>query len=285
MRIGDEPGLIPGLPNATYHEQTDWLSSSMLKALLPEHYKVTTTSTEALDFGALFHIAVLESHLLDGYVALDAETVGVKADGTPALNPTMTAAWKKAVAEAAADGRTVIAQSDLDLALAMRDAVMAHDTAAELLYRRGGRAELSAFTEVDGVPCKARFDRLIDGAIVDLKSTSAKPGRQSIARAVVDWGYDTSAAHYLAVAHALGLDVQALALVFVSKTAPHHVTVCDLDETFLARGRALRRRALERHLNPAVPAYEGATGFLTLNCPRWAEIAEPEPTFTYQESA
>lgn len=267
-----KPGLHRDMTNADYHAETDWLSSSMLKALLPEHYK-TGGSQEALDFGTLFHTVVLEPDNLAEYVALDAEKIGLKSDGTPAQNPLMTVAWKRAVAEAEADGKTVIAQQDLDRALAMRDAVLAHETAADLLFKREGWVEESAFAEVDGVPCRARFDKRIPGVILDLKSTSGKPGRESIRRSVIDYGYDLSAAHYLAVAEALDLDVQGFGLVFVAKTAPHFVTVCDLDEPFLERGRALRAQAIERHLNQA-DAYEGATGFLTLTCPRWADLRE-----------
>lgn len=265
-------GLIPDMDNATYHSRTEWLSSSMLKALLPEHYKVGG-SQEALDFGTLFHVAVLEPDLLDGYTALDAEKIGVKADGTPAANPTMTGAWKKAVAEAQQDGKTVIAQADLDKVLAMRDAVEAHETARRLLFEEDGRNELSAFaTDENGVQHKARFDRLIPGAIVDLKSTSSKPGRDSLTRASIDYGYDVSAAHYMAVGELLGIDVQAFALVFVGKeplNGRHPVTVCDVDPTFLQRGRDLRQQAIDRHLGLA-PAYEGETGFLTLTPPAWA---------------
>jgi hypothetical protein len=270
------PGLYD-MPNDAYHAEEAWLSSSMLKRLLPEHYK-TGGSQEALDFGTLFHTAVLEPDNLAGYVALDAEKIGVKADGTPAQNPMMTVAWKKAVAAAGAEGKTVIAQADLDRALAMRDAVASHETAAELLFRREGAAEESAFAIVDGVPCRARFDKRIPGVIVDLKSTSAKPGRESIRRAVIDYGYDLSAAHYLAVAQELGLDVQGFGLVFVGKeplpsTGLHPVTVCDLDAAFLERGRVLRAKAIARHLE-AEDAYEGATGFLTLDCPPWAHLQE-----------
>lgn len=268
-----EPGLYADLPNADYHAETDWLSSSYLKSLVPERYKAGG-SQDALDFGTLFHTAVLEPANLATYTALDAEKIGVKADGTPAQNPTMTAAWKRAVAEAEADGKTVIPQDWLDQALAMREAIKGHATADELLYRHDGVAEESAFAVVDGVPCRARFDRRIQGAIVDLKSTSTKPGKDSIARAVIDYGYDLSAAHYLAVAEELGLDVDGFGFVFVSKTAPHYVTVCDLDATFLARGRALRALAIDRHMNATADAYEGASGYLTLNCPRWAELQE-----------
>src|SRR5690606_18625613 len=260
------------MSNEAYHAQEAWASSTGLNSLLPEHYR-TGRSQDALDFGTLFHTAVLEPDNLAEYVALDAEKIGLKSDGTPALNPTMTAAWKRAVAEAEAGGRTVIAQADLDLALRMRDALLAHDVAANLIRDIAGTFEESAFAEVDGVPCRARFDKRIPGAILDLKSTSAKPGRESLTRTILDYGYDLSAAHYLAVADALGLDAQAFALIFVSKAEPHYVSVVDLDDTFLARGRALRAQAIERFAQRAEP-YDGATGYLTLPCPKWAQLTE-----------
>jgi hypothetical protein len=270
----DFTGILTDLDNDEYHADENFLSSSRLKAYLPERYKVGG-SQEALDFGTLFHTVVLEPEQLGAYVALDAEKIGLKSDGTPAQNPTMTAAWKRAVAEAEADGKKVIAQQDLDRAYAMRAAVAKHETAARLLFSEDGRSEVSAFaTDEAGIRHKARFDRHIPGAIVDLKSTSGKPGRESLARAVIDYGYDLSAAHYLAVAELLGIDVQAFAFVFVSKDAPHYVTVCDLDEAFLERGRALRAKAIRRHTDPTEPAYEGAAGFLTITAPRWAQLEE-----------
>lgn len=266
------PGLRHDLSNDEYHALTDWHSSSQLKAALPEHYK-PGGSQEALDLGTLFHTAVLEPDDLSHYVALDAEKIGLKADGTPASNPTMTGAWKKAVAEAEQDGKKVIAQADLDRVMRMADAVRDHATASQLLFGDNGTNEESAFAvDDDGVQHKARFDRRIPGAIVDLKSTSAKPGRSSLTRTCIDYGYDVSAAHYLAVAELLGLDAPAFALVFVDKSERPRVTVAEVDASLLARGAELRRRAIERLTRPDVPAYEGATGFMTLTAPRWAEL-------------
>lgn len=272
----DLTGLHTDMSNDAYHAHTDWLSSTQLKAALPEHYK-TGGSQEALDFGTLVHTVVLEPDNLDGYVVLDAAAIAGDnpKTGRPYDNPVMTAKYKAAKAEAEADGRVVVAREDWDKAHAMRDAITRHETANRLLYVEEGRAELSAFAvDEDGVRVKARFDRLIAGAAVDLKTTRSKPGEDALARTVVDYGYDLSAVHYLAVADLLGLDATAFAFVFVSKEEPHRVTVADLDEHLLARGRTLRARAIERHLNPAVDAYQGATGFLTLPAPKWAQIRE-----------
>jgi len=266
----DFTGTLTNLSNDDYHADDHFLSSSRLKTHLPELYKAGG-SQDALDFGSLFHTVVLEPNLVDTEcVALDADKIGVKADGTVAQNPTMTAAWKRAVAEAQEDGKKVIAQQDLNRAMWMRDAVLAHPAAAELLFSDDGQSEVSAFaTDENGLRHKARFDRHIPGTIVDLKSTAAKPGLRSLTNTVIDYGYDLSAAHYMTVAELLGLDVTTFTLVFVGKEAPYRVTVADLDDTFIDRGRALRTQALERRLSNADP-YEGATGRLTLLCPEWA---------------
>ena len=254
---GIEAGIYGDMPNADYHAQTDWLSSTQLKRALPERYK-TGGSRDALDFGSAFHTRALGEG--DEIEVVDATSWRTKAA-------------EAARAEADAAGRIPILAADSERIDAMIQALRDHETAAELMFNRDGQAEESVFADVNGVPCKARFDRRIPGVILDLKSTSTKPGADSIARAVIDYGYDLSAAHYLAVAEAAGLEVDAFAFVFVSKTAPHYVTVCDLDETFLARGRVLRALAIERLAN-ATDAYEGATGFLTLDCPRWARLQE-----------
>lgn len=251
------PGLYSDLPNATYHAETDWLSSSMLKALLPEHYK-TGGSRDALDFGSAFHTKALGA-------GDDIEVV--------AASSWRSKAAEEVRAKCDVDGVIPVLEADYDRILNMCEAIGKHGTARDLLYKREGTVEESAFAEVDGVPCRARFDKRIPGVILDLKSTSAKPGSESLRRTIIDYGYELSAAHYLAVAEALGLDVQAFALVFVSKAEPHWVTVAELDESFLERGRRLRELAIERHLRKA-DAYEGASGFLTLDCPRWArEVA------------
>lgn len=266
-----EPGLRYDLANDDYHADTEWLSSSVLKRLLPEHYKAGG-SQDALDFGTLFHTVVLEPDNLAGYVVLDAAAIAGDnpKTGRPYDSPTMTAKYKAAVAEAAQGGRIVVAQDAWDKAHAMRDAVVAHSDARALIYDGAGANEESAFwADESGVKHKARFDRRIPGALVDLKSTSAKPGLRSLTNECISWGYDFSAAHYLAVAAGLKLDAETFLHVWVEKVEPYRVTVTELDLLFVMRGRTLRDQALERHHKQAEP-YEGATGRLTLICPEWA---------------
>lgn len=271
------PGVRHDLTTDEYHAITDWYSSSQLKAALPERYK-TGGNQAALDFGTLFHSLVLEPDTVEEtIVVLDAAQIAGTNPKTkrPYDSPTATKKYREAVAEATAAGKTVVDPADWDKARAMADAVTRHDTASKLLHAPDRVTEESAFAiDDDGIRHKARFDCRIPGAIVDLKSTAGRVGRDAITRTILDFGYEVSAQHYLAVARLLGLDVQAFALVFVTKTDPYRVTVAELDESILARGAALRRQALDRLTNPAAPAYEGATGFLTITAPRWAQLEE-----------
>ena len=113
-----KPGIYPAMSNDDYHAHTEWWSSTQLKAYLPEHYKPFTGVSDALTFGTLVHELALEPEQAAKYVPLDAVSIGVKSDGTPAQNPLMTAAWKRAVAEVEVDAEigTVVWPGDVDLA-------------------------------------------------------------------------------------------------------------------------------------------------------------------------
>lgn len=249
-------GVYTDLSNADYHAETDWLSSSQLKRLLPEHFKAGSGSQDALDFGTAFHTTVLNA-------------------GEPIVSVT-AASWQGKAAQeertkAYETGGVPILEKQIPQLNDMADAVFTHREASRLLDG-AGKPEVSVFTEVDGVPCKARFDWLADGYAVDLKTTASKPGKD-LAKAVTDFGYDVSADHYLRVASAAGLDVSEFWLVFVGKDAPHHVTVADLDATFYDRAAVLRELALERWQHPEmVEPYPGADSRLTLSAPRWARL-------------
>ena len=269
---------IRTLSNEDYHAETEHLSSTRLKKALPEHYRDSDLNTAAIEFGTLVHSVVLEPETLDRYTVLDAAKIGVKSDGTPAQNPTMTAAWKRAVAEASEAGLTVVAQADWEKAHRMAEAVRAHPEARDLLHSTEGQSEVSAFaTDENGVKVKARFDRLIPGAIVDLKTTNARAGAASLRKVVANFLYDLSAYHYLEVARLCELDADTFWLVFVSKDDKPLVTVADLSDAFLERGRDLRSLAIDR-INGSAEPYEGSTGRLTLHPPGWAGTTTTQPT-------
>ena len=124
---------------------------------------------------------------------------------------------------------------------------------------------------------RCRWDRLGDDGIgVDLK-TSKSSDPAALPKHVVEYGYDLSAAWYLAVAAGLGVEIAAYALVFVESTEPHPVVVAELSADFLDRGAALAAKALTRYrhsLDTGIwPAYCD-DDFLTIHPPRWSETPE-----------
>lgn len=252
------PGIYPDLPHTEYLSTEGWVSSSQLKRHLPEWYKPFTGSPSA-DLGSILH----------------ARFTGDETPVTVVEAATWTGvAAKETRAQVTAAGGYSILTGDLTAVDGMEKALRAHSEAASLLVDASGGWEVSVFADVEGVPSKARFDRLLDSGIgVDLKTTKAGPGEYALTRAVLDYGYDLQWRHYEAVAAAAGIQLEAFYFVFVQNVPPHHVTVVELDEAFAARGEALRDLALSRYLHPQMTdPYPGATGRLNLSLPRWAQL-------------
>lgn len=275
------PGIYEAdaLTNDDYHAAEGYLSSSALKALLPERYTKPAGDSPALAFGTLVHAVILEPDTLTDVAVLDPHEVAGNnpKTGKPYDAPTMTNKWKEAVAEAQEAGRQIVSAEDWAAAHAMRDAALAHPVAAQLLDQTGARPEVSVFArDEQGLGHKARFDLLAPVA-VDVKTTTSLPSAEELAKAATRYGYDLQNAHYAEVARLAGIDLEAFAFLFITKGEEPKVMVAELDEGFLARGRVLRALAIERATNPAAPRYVGADGFLTLTPPRWAALPEEIP--------
>lgn len=246
------------LSHADYLATEGYVSSSQLKRHLPEHYRPFNGSPSA-DIGSVLHarftgddtpVTVVDAATWTGKAAKETRETVVASGGYAILTADQTAI----------DG--------------MFEALSAHSVARELLLAASGGWEVSVFTEVDGVPSKCRFDRLLDAGVgVDVKTTKAGPGEYQLTRTVLDYGYEIQEAHYRAVAAAAGIELERFVFVFVQNVAPFHVTVVDLDVSFLERGQVLRDLALSRYLHPQFePAYPGEREPVTLQLPRWAEL-------------
>lgn len=241
--------LVRDLDENTYHRDTATLSASGAKVLLGK--RPPSPDGEALLFGRLVHTVILEPHKLDQYAVLNADVIGVKADGTPASNPTATKAWKDAAFEAKRDGLTVISGQMLAHAEAMARAVMDHPEAGRLLAAATDH-EVSAYaTHPSGAPVRARFDLVGPGFIGDIKTTrDADP--EQFGRTVHGLMYHVSAANYLDIARANGLDADRFDLICVEKEptpgGKYRVVVMSIHEDALDKGRELMAEACDRWL-------------------------------------
>jgi hypothetical protein len=159
----------------------------------------------------------------------------------------------------------------------MADKLSHHTLAMELLSI--GDSEVSAFCvdEHTGVMRRGRYDHLADTIGVDYKtSTTADPF--SFGKTAVDYGYDQQTAWYLDLAEDLGQPLDAFPFVVQAKDAPYLVTVVELDDDSIERGRRRNHRALEIFRscteNGHWPSYLPDTEYATVRVPSWALRAE-----------
>jgi hypothetical protein len=151
--------------------------------------------TPAMRLGTAFHVATLEPRSFDESWARGSELSGRTKEGKIA----------RAEIEEQFDADKILKPDDYDTVCAMRDSVLSHPIAGELL--QGAATEIAAFWVDDdtGIECKAKIDALPvasdlhpgDGdCLVDLKSTiDASP--EHMAKAIVNFGYARQSAHYL----------------------------------------------------------------------------------------
>lgn len=243
------PGLVYDKDETDYHADQDSLSASGAKVLLGK--RPPSPDSDALQFGRLVHHVLLEPHKLDTYAVLNPDEIGVKADGSKADNPTATKAWKDAVFEAKRDGLTVIGAPMLDKANALAAAVRAHPEAGRLLSAATGH-EVSAYADhPTGARVRARFDLIGPGFIADIK-TARDADPENFGRAMHAFGYHISAANYLDIARANGLDVERFDLICVEKEptpgGDYRVSVLEIHEDAIDQGRTLMAEACARWL-------------------------------------
>lgn len=264
-----KPGLYPDLDEAVYRSQTDWLSVSGAKKLLPPScpakFKASLGVEEhkpQFDVGKAFHAKVLG----DG-----AEVVVVAADS-----------WRSTAARDARDaayeaGSVPLLTAEAEVVEAMAAAVKAHDT-APLLFA-GGAAEVSAFwvDEATGVQCKARFDYLPDKQpdrrliVPDLKSAVSVDPRE-FARAAARFSYVAQDLWYCDALRTLGIDDDpAFVFVAVEKEAPYLVHVMQFageEERSLVAAANEKARRLYRDC-AAADHWPGYPGVTQLSLPTW----------------
>lgn len=241
--------IIRDLPEADYHRDTEHLSASGAKVLLGK--RPPSDDSDAIQFGRLVHTVILEPQKLDRYAVLDAEIVGVKADGSKADNPRNTKAWRDAVFKAERDGLTVVDARTLTKAQAIAQAVQNHPEAGRLLAA-ATEHEVSMFSDhPTGAPVRGRLDLLGPDFVADIKiCRDADPAE--FGRVIEKLMYHVSAANYLDIARANSIDAREFLFVCV-ETEPtlsgeYRVSVNQLHRDAIDLGRELMAQACERWL-------------------------------------
>lgn len=252
-------------------KRLDVASYSGLKELRrsPRHYFEWVTGPEreptpAMELGTALHALVLEPErfarhfaILPDFGPMQSSTNRAKRDAFMAASPGVT--WMKPDA--------------WDKIHRMREAVMAHPLARDLLVAGHPEAEMD-WTDADtGLACRGRPDFVVPelGIVLDLKSTDdASPA--GFARSVAKFDYHTQAVFYLDGFKARRSPVNRFLFLVVESDEPHAVALYELDDAAMERGAMLVTRDLAR-LRECVdsntwPAF--GDGIAPLSLPGWA---------------
>jgi hypothetical protein len=263
--------------NYADYAKIDAVNASTLKELIaksPRHYKYLLENpreeTDALRFGTLVHLAVLEpGRFADTFATVYA----VKPDGMN-FSTKDGKAWRDEQANA---GKVVITSAQYQDLAGMCKSILANPRACELL--RGESEKVITWNDpLTGIACKGRPDVItIDGDLVDLKSAKDIRPREFV-RACLNLGYFISMAHYVRGLAAIGRPPRNVYLVAVEKTAPYDVAVYRLNDEWLALGDEACARAMSRILEcRKTDAWPGiVTGEMELDLPAWVELPEED---------
>lgn len=225
--------------------------------------------TEALNLGIWTHIAVWEpDRWLRNFV------VAPKCDRRTTEGK---AVWKYFCEESA--GKTVLTAEQYDEVMQLREAVMANKMARALVEAEGKHEHTLAWTdEGTGLPCKCRDDKLMQNAIVDLKTTRDGVSRSEFRRMAASRGLHRNAEFYVAGHHtALGERLPYLFLV-VSK-ATRECACYELDDSAMTLGWQQNQstlRNIARCYESGDWCSDHEKQIVTVSLPRWAASDDDE---------
>ena len=269
-----KPGIYPGLSYREY-DAIDAVRASLLKMFdrTPAHARYEMLhpkgDTAALRMGDALHAAILEPRRFEAEYACkpgcDRRTNAGKA---------ASAQW-----DAAHPGTVALLEDEWAAVTAMRDAVLAHPTAAALV-RGQGRNELVIVWEdaETGLMCKARVDRITDyhgfTVVPDLK-TCRDASPKAFSKVIAEYGYHMQAAFYLnglATVAPLKQGVRRFVFLCVENTPPHCVACYEPEDSVIEEGRRQYRAKLDAYARGKKegiwPGY--MNGLVPLDIPKWA---------------
>jgi hypothetical protein len=276
----EAPTVVDGLPAETYHEDRTSISSSGLRALLkpgcPAQFKYDREHRQApkreFDLGNAAHTLVLgEGHDI---VELDYPDYRKK-----------EAQLKRD--EAYAADQVPLLPKELEKVKVMADAIRNHPDAGPLMNLPGTSEQSIYWTDsATGIRCRVRPDRLIQlpqtTLVIDIK-TVADASPDACSKSIESYAYHQQGALYIDGVQAAGLAPEGARFiwVFVSKKAPHLVTVRELADQDQDIGRARNERALriyrECEQTGIWPDWTGPVPTIPqLGMPTWATIRQFE---------
>ena len=238
-------GVHKSLSNDDYHNDTTAVSRSGLWEFRKAPAKYWNTylnperpprkDTPDMLFGRAFHTLVLEPHLFEAqYIVtpegMDRRTKQGKIDYEDFLSKSI--------------GRASISPDQMRTLHKMRQSVLNHPQASQLII--GGAIEHSIFwqDEHSGVICKTRPDIWHENMTVDLKTCSSSEERAFVA-SVGSYGYHwQSAMNREGIRSVSGKEIDIHTFICVEKEWPHLVAVYILDKIALESAHNMFKNTL-----------------------------------------
>lgn len=234
-------GIYKDVTNQEYHADPA-ISSTPLKVMkdgTPESFKYHLDNRQSIESDALLRGSVLHAMLLEPRKYMDYfvfESHELKDKTKLTKNGGSKEDWDnlKRVAEHA---NLPLVKFDMYKdCTGMRNSVQAHPWWKNIAEHAVN--EISLFSEIEGIPVKARYDSLLDEKhIIDLKTSKNVLNTASIQRSIVDYGYHLSAAMYIEVGRSLGLEVDGFTWAFVEINAPYSCRFVEASAKMLDVGR------------------------------------------------
>lgn len=245
--------------------------------------------SKAFYMGSLVHTLVLEPHLFETEYCVKPQLeklppevrqmdVGKEQYQQVKLARAEIQARNKAIMEAFEKdilSKSVVSEDDLAIANAMRNAVMANNTAVDLLT--GAKIEKSIFWkhEATGLICKTRPDIWNGRIVADLK-TCNDAGYRGFQLAAYKDGYFLQAAMMYEGLKSIGEPFHNFVYVCVEKTSPYSVALYMLDDDALQFGIDMFHSLMERIAQCFEKNVWPDYGIQKLTIPNYATVEVPE---------
>ena len=245
-----KPGIYQNLPFNDYLK-IDAFSSSMIGPILrsPKHlqqYLADGVTSSQITTGSLVDCLLLEPDKFAEYFQMTPEYyVNAKKDQKPwDLRSSTCREMKKQIE---ATGRELVSVQDMDVANKIKDEILAHKTARELLIDAQTQVSMVWEDPETGILCKGRIDIKNEDSIGDLKTTfDASPG--AFSRHVYKFNYHCQAALYIAGWAALNAGEMLPYNFIVGETNPPYTAATYvLGEDSLMAGEYVYKEALKRY--------------------------------------
>lgn len=256
---------VIGLTNDEYRQQRGISKSDLdlihqSPALLEWARNAPSVGSEEVDLGTHVHCAILEPDVFAGTYRK------APAGGRTAADKARVDAFTE---HCKTSGKICLDADTYDMVIAMRDSVLAHPTARDLLTG-GGISESSIFGEMEGVRVKCRPDRLIRerNILVDVKKVD---DIRHIVRSTQEFRYYVQAAFYSDIYEQWAGHKPRFIFVAVGQRRSigrHPVRVFELVQAWVDAGRQEYLEDLERVRE--MEAFGVGMHVEVLELPRWA---------------